>query len=69
MLIGALKKLKSHLFIKIFLVFLLALFITIVSLVVAHGFFFHPTRFSVTIRNVVNHAGYLIKDLGVPPPK
>lgn len=67
MTILGLKKLRSRLFLKILLVFSLALFITINVLGIAQRYFFHPKRFPIMRKNMVSYAKYIINDLGIPP--
>jgi signal transduction histidine kinase len=67
MKIPGLKNLRSRLFLKILLVFSLALFITIIGLGIAQRYFFHPKRFPIMQKHMVSHAQYIINDLGTPP--
>lgn len=67
MKIPGLKKLRKRLFLKILLVFSLALFITITVLGIAQRFFFHPKRFPIMRKHMISHAQYILNDLGTPP--
>jgi signal transduction histidine kinase len=62
-----LKKLRNRLFLKILVIFSLALIITILVLGIAQRFLFHPTRFPIMRKNMVSYAQYIINDLGIPP--
>jgi len=59
--------LRSKLFLKISLIFVLSLTTILVSTMAVHRIFFMPKRFPGFIRNIVNHANYMIKDIGIPP--
>jgi signal transduction histidine kinase len=67
MKIAILEKFRSYLFLKIVLVLTLALLTTIAFILISQRFiFFH--RISTPIqRNAVNHALYIINELGTPP--
>lgn len=64
---GVLKKIKSHLFLKITVLFLGVLLLASLVLPLAHHHFFNPNRFPIMQKNVVHHAQYLIEQLGTPP--
>jgi signal transduction histidine kinase len=67
MKIGILQKLRSYLFLKILLVFTLALLAIIVLILTTNRFFFRNKIFSTIQRNAVNHVQYIVNDLGIPP--
>jgi signal transduction histidine kinase len=67
MKIGILHKLRSYLFLKILLVFTLALLAIIVLILTTNRFFFRHKIFSAIRRNAVNHVQYIINELGIPP--
>ena len=59
--------LRSKLFLKISLIFVISLTTILISTLAVHRIFFMPKRFPGFIRNIVNHANYMIKDIGIPP--
>jgi len=67
MKINILNKLRSSLFLKILVLFTLAIIIAMIIPRFTFRFFFHPKRFPIMQKHVVNHALYIIKDLGIPP--
>ena len=65
--INILQKLRGFLFLKILLLFTLAIFSIITFILAAQRFlFFFPMRHALH-RNTVNFAGYIVKELGTPP--
>jgi signal transduction histidine kinase len=62
-----LKKLRGSLFLKILILFTLAIIIAIILPRITFLFFFHPQRFPVMQKHAVNHARYIKDDLGNPP--
>ena len=67
MKIGILKKLRSYLFLKILLVFALALLAIIVLILTTNRLFFQRKMFSTIQRNAVSYVQYIINELGTPP--
>jgi signal transduction histidine kinase len=67
MKIGILKKLRSYLFLKILLVFALALLAIIALILITNRFFFQRKMFATIQRNAVSHAQFIINELGIPP--
>lgn len=61
------QRLNKQLFLKIALVFLSSLFIVFISSITIHKFFFLPKKFPVLMRNMVNHAQYMVNEIGIPP--
>ena len=67
MRIGILKKIRSYLFLKIWLVFAVTFTIIVALIILAQRLFFLPKMFPAIQRNAVHHALYIIDDLGIPP--
>jgi signal transduction histidine kinase len=67
MKINILSRLRSHLFLKILLLFSLAIVITFIIPPISHRFFFQSKRFPAMLRHAVSHAKLIIEDLGFPP--
>lgn len=67
MKIGILEKLRSYLFLKILLVFTLALLTITFLILTTNRLFFRGKMLPVLQRNAVSHARYIIAELGTPP--
>lgn len=65
--LGLLQRLRLHLFLKILFVFVLTLATIIASSMIAHRLVFKSRKFPVLQRNTINHARYIIKEIGTPP--
>lgn len=62
-----LSKIRNSLFLKILILFTLAIIITIIIPRYTFRFFFHPKRFPAMQKHIINHARYIKDDLGSPP--
>jgi len=60
-------KVRLNLFFKISLVFVLSLVAILISSITIHRLFFMPKKFPGFMRQMVNHAYYMINEIGSPP--
>lgn len=58
---------KTKLFRKISLVFVISFIAVLFSSITIHRLFIIPERIPGILRNVVNHAGYMVREIGNPP--
>jgi len=64
---GLLRKIRSKLFLKISIIFIVSLVSILVSTILIHRTFFRPRRLPGFVRSLVHHAHYMVRDIGVPP--
>ncbi len=67
MIKNIINRVRSKLFIKISLVFILSLASILISTITIHRIFFMPKKFPAFMRQTVNHANYMINEIGFPP--
>ncbi|MEN8152928.1 MAG: HAMP domain-containing sensor histidine kinase [Acidobacteriota bacterium] len=60
-------RIKSKLFLKISLVFIISMVVVLISSITIQRIFFLPKVFPKIIRNTVDHGNYMIKEIGIPP--
>jgi len=60
-------RVRSKLFLKISLVFIISLVVILISTITFHRVFFKPKNIPGGIRQIVNNANYMIKEIGFPP--
>lgn len=60
-------KIRSKLFLKISLIFVISLAAVLISTLIIHRTVFMSKGFPRYIRNITNHANYMVKEIGFPP--